>query len=55
MIKESVESEKKKGKEPNYYKIVRNNLVRLYLPDVIGNILLTIIAESFGVFYTYQI
>ena len=55
MIKESVAAEKNKGKTPDYYRIVRNNLVRLYLPDVIGNILLTIIGESFAVYYTYQI
>lgn len=50
-----MESEKSKGRSPDYYKIVRNTIVWLYFGDLIGNILLTIIGESFALLYTYQV
>ena len=55
MIKRNVELEKAKGRQPDYYKIIRNNLVRLYFADLIANIILTIVGESCAVYYTYQV
>lgn len=55
MLRKSIEAEKSQGKKPDYYIIIRNNIIWLYFPDFIANILLTIVGESFAVFYTYQV
>ena len=55
MIKKSVINDKLNGNHSDFYKIIRNNLVKLYLPDLLANIILTIIGESFAVYYTYQV
>ncbi len=44
-----------KVENPDYYKIMRNSLVKLYFKDIAFTFMITIIAEFSAVYYTFLI
>ena len=55
MVRESVQRYKDKGLKPDYYVILRNNMMLLFWKETAFSVLLALIAECASVYYNYLV